>query len=391
MSSIGNLTRIISFVALATAMSVSCVFANTLSEIEINSQDGGYGIVFKSDSVAEMKKIVSGEDKMSIELKDVELATDFNTVYNNVVDIDNVTISPTSKNDIKVVFKGRDVANSKISFSSSKSNVLQPISATQSIELSAPISSYTPVYSPEKFVEETVASQTSNPQINEILTKMHITREMLIVAKKYVKGLVNKFNSSDLNMMTIVGMIVIALAFMLRPVRKQNSEKKYSLTGIVSQERNSNIEREIGINRKLTSNMNLKQSNPINTSVVNSGYGVRAYQQSQRNPYTTAMQSSNGVSGIARRKPLQASTPIKKQTTVNKPLTTKTAVPIKSKSPSMMNSSVKKNVVAPQAEMDSVKFLESITKIYEKNGRADLAKGLQDNLKKAQMSQHIAV
>ena len=33
--------------------------------------------------------------------------------------------------------------------------------------------------------------------------------------------------------------------------------------------------------------------------------------------------------------------------------------------------------------MDSIKFLESMTKIYEKNGRSDLAQGLKANMKKA--------
>ena len=32
--------------------------------------------------------------------------------------------------------------------------------------------------------------------------------------------------------------------------------------------------------------------------------------------------------------------------------------------------------------VDSKKFLESMTKIYEKNGRADLAMGLKNNMKK---------
>ena len=43
------------------------------------------------------------------------------------------------------------------------------------------------------------------------------------------------------------------------------------------------------------------------------------------------------------------------------------------------------------SDLDSMKFLESITKIYEKNGRTDLAKGLKDNLRKAQMSGHAAM
>ena len=35
------------------------------------------------------------------------------------------------------------------------------------------------------------------------------------------------------------------------------------------------------------------------------------------------------------------------------------------------------------SNVDSKKFLEAMTKIYEKNGRADLAQGLRNNINKA--------
>ena len=38
------------------------------------------------------------------------------------------------------------------------------------------------------------------------------------------------------------------------------------------------------------------------------------------------------------------------------------------------------------ANLDSIKFLESMTKIYEKNGRSDLAQGLKTNMKKAKVN-----
>lgn len=400
MSSIGNLSTKLSFVALTVLVSASCVFANTLSEIQINPESSGYGIVLKTDEVTQVKKTVSADNRMIIELKDVQVSSDLNTVYNDVSDIDNVTVSPLAKNGVKIVLKGKNVVNSKISFE----EAITPISAIsepqQSIELSAPMNSYTPVYTPELFAEEEVVAQTSNPQINEILTKMNVSAETLLTVKKYAKKVVNKAKSSDINMITLMGMFLIAFAMLFRPSKKQAARKTQdvpqTLSGILSQsQRTPQMEREINLNKNMLASMDIKKPVALTNGAVNSGYGMRAYQQSQKNPYTTNVQTNHGVSGIASRNSLPTVSPIKKQTMVNKPINTKTELPLKAKAPSVSNPILKKQqekpVSTPQADMDSMKFLESITKIYEKSGRADLAKGLQDNLKKAQMSQKIAV
>ena len=102
MRSIVNITKL-SIASLALCLSVTHAMANTLSEVEVNPQGNGYGIVLKTESVAQMKKIVSANDRMAIILKDVNVSDDINTVYNNVSDLDNVTVQPVSKKDIKML------------------------------------------------------------------------------------------------------------------------------------------------------------------------------------------------------------------------------------------------------------------------------------------------
>ena len=396
MRSIVNLGTKLSFAALSVLLSVSCAVANTLSEVQINAEESGYGIVLKTDESAQIKKIVSSDDKVTLELKDVEVSPELNTVYNNAANIENVTIAPASKSGIKIVLKGEGIANSKVYFESPKNIASSLNSSTQSIQLNAPVSSYTPVYNPEAFASE--EDQTSNPQLNDVLTKMHVSKSMLLTLKRYAKRAIDKTKSGDINMMTVMGVIFIAAALLLRPKKKSMPVKQQqSLTGILSRpQKTSQMEREIGINRQLVNNMNLNKAADLSSNAVNAGYGMKAYQQSQKNPYTTSSISSTGVSGIARRKPLQskslASAPIKKQTLKNKPVASM-STPLKSQMPSMINPVASKKQAAKAKELepsdlDSMKFLESITKIYEKNGRADLAKGLKDNLKKAQMSNH---
>ena len=399
MRSIVNLGTKLSLAALTVLLTMSCATANTLKEVQINPQDSGYGIVFKADEAAQIKKTVYSDDKMTVELKNTEASSDLDTVYNNVTGVENVTIAPASKDSIKVTFKGEGIANSKLYFEKdSTAASLPPVNtSSQSIQLNAPVSSYTPVYNPDAFAQEETSeySQTSNPKLNETLTKMHITRSMLVKAKNYIKKAINKTKSGDINVMTILGIIFIAAAFMFKPKKSANTKaqtKERSLTGIIPQ-RTAQMEREIGLNRQLADNMKLN-NNSVNP--IKSGYGIKAYQQSQKNPYMSpsVQQSTNGISGIARRKPL-ATTPVKKQTMKNMPVEPRVSTPVKSKAPAVSSLNLKQTKVAPKqsamdtSDMDSMKFLESITKIYEKSGRSDLAKGLKDNLRKAQLANHL--
>ena len=118
MRSIANITTKLSVAALAMCLTMGTVLANTLSEVEINPQGSGYGIVLKADTTTPIKKIVSSNDKMSVILKDVTVSQELNTVYNNVESIENVTVQPLSKKEVKITFKGKNIANSKVSFAS---------------------------------------------------------------------------------------------------------------------------------------------------------------------------------------------------------------------------------------------------------------------------------
>lgn len=358
--------------ALLFVLSSSAVLANTLSEVTINGVDSGYDIVLKTDSSAEMKKIVNSNDKMSIELKNVQASDTLNTVYNNVANIENVTIQPVSKENLKITFKGEDIAKSKIYFQNVKT-VLPSANTEQTIELSQPVNSYRPVYNPENFVVEE-EDQTSNPQFNEVLTKLNIDKAMLVSVKNMAKGVVKNTKSStggfDVNFITITGIFVIAAALLFKPKKGKEKPQKIGLSQTA-------MNREISLNEDMTEKMQ-ERRNPMMPATA---YGMKAYQQSQKNPYMSLNDNSTGVSGIPRRQ-LSAAKPVMK-----KPVQ-KQAVPVKNTVSNTIRA--KKPAAVPQkqlepSDIDSMKFLESITKIYEKNGRNDLAKGLKDNLKKAQM------
>ena len=400
MRSIVKFTTKLSIAGLAVLMGMSAGFANTLSEIQIDALDTGYGIVLKTDETAQIKKTISADNnKLTLQLKDVEVSPDLNTVYNNVTNLDNVTVTPAGKGDIKIIFKGENIADSKILFDKQQSAATLPATpaANESISLSAPVSSYTPVYNQTSLEEEVQDDQTANPQVNQMLTQMHVSREMLVNAKTFAKKVVNKAASGDINLITILGVIFIIASMLFRP-KKKPVQKQQSLSELLSKPKSSaQMEREIALNRRMADNMVLSRPDGLAAvNPLNAGYGIRAYQNSQKNPYTTNIEPT-GISGIPRRRPMhqaassmpqnqqhrqivrQSVAPIKRQPVINQPVST----PVATKPQTLANSKMQTTKSTP-SDLDSVKFLESITKIYEKNGRADLAKGLKENLRKAQ-------
>lgn len=372
-----NLGKKLTGLALFLAVSASGAYASTLSEVQINATDTGYAVVLKTDSAAQMKKVVSSPNKMYIELKGVQAAEDLNTVYNNVANIDNVTIQPVSKDDLKITLQGEGISSSKVYFEEAKT-LPAAADSSESIELSGPVSSYTPVY-PKKYVEE--IDQTANPQVNAALTKMHINRGMVVGTKSVLSNIANK--AKDSNMLVIFGILIAVGAFLFRPKKKEQNKIQIGLSQGM---RTAQTQREIGLAQKL-SQPALSPSRASAAPVSN--YGMKAYQQSLKNPYMTSNTApqSTGVSGIPR-KPVAARRPVSSP----KPVAKAPAAPMPQRTPAMQNtiqSKIPSTATLSQnqanaANIDSVKFLESITRIYEKNGRKDLAKGLKDNLKKAQ-------
>ncbi len=392
MRSIADLSTKFLTTGIALALSMTCAVANTLSEIQVNAEQNGYGIVLKTDESAQMKKVVSSSDKMSIELKNVDVSDALNTVYNNVANIENVTIQPVSKSDIKVIFKGKDIAQSKVYFETVKTVAAPLVKETETLKLNGPVNSYTPVYHPEAFVQAD-ESQTANPQLNEVLTKMHVTRNMLLSVKKYAKKAIHKAESSGINPIAALGVIIVAAAFALRPRGKSADTAKQRMAGVgLSAAKNqAGLEREIGLNREMAAGLNsLGARGAEPRGIASSAYGMKAYQQSQRNPYMTSNVASNGISGIPKRPLPKASAPVKRQPVQARPVSAASA-PIQSQVRTRMSQPIQHTARAQaplkESDLDSMKFLESITKIYEKNGRTDLAKGLKDNLKKVQTAQ----
>ena len=105
------------------------------------------------------------------------------------------------------------------------------------------------------------------------------------------------------------------------------------------------------------------QPAPVQRNTIQQNYALGAYKNAQKNPYTT--------SDIARKQQIQPSMSYQKR--IQKPASKFTSQP-------------QGKIAAPAqkqgASVENIKFLESVTKIYEQSGRKDLAQGLRAGISK---------
>ena len=332
---------------------------NVLQTIEIVPVKDTYNIVLTADKAVDVKKNVQAPNKITLSMKGIRASKTLNTVYNNVSNVDTVMVEPQG-NGISLFFQAENAENASISFDS-----IAPVvqaKTSQEVKLNSPIESYTPIYK-----EEYTKEKTSN-----LFDKL--TKKSESVANDLGESIDGSAVSDTANK-GFSFLLVGALAFaVIRLFRRREPEMKIGLSQSLN-------EREI--------DMYQGQQQPIGSAYVNNekpfttiNYGLNAYKKENQNPYEQAPihnpKLRNYVSPLARQAQQMAMVnPIEQyqqyqqtQTAVQQAVKKHTA-PVKTAPVNQTNPNI-----------DNLKFLESMTAIYEKSGRHDLAQGLKSNLMK---------
>ena len=332
------------------AMQAPSMAQNVLSEIKISPDGNSYQVLLKTEKPVPIKKVIETNNKIYIELQNVEPLASVSTIYNNVPNINNVVVEPMSKNSVKILVQGKNVNDAKVQFESTNilKNNTPKATSEKTIELSPPIESFNNIY------------DQGDEEENLVLTSS--VKATILAGLKHAKGMIGS------HMMYFMGFILI-LAFGFRLFRKKETtmpDKKpaasIGLTRSLQQNESSQIKDVLVSKRK--------------GSLVDTSVGLRRYQDAERSPYATPYRTP------ARR----SRTPLTVPKTKNEIKTTPLA-DLKSKvMTATLNSHATDSTktVGKTGGVDSIKFIESMTKIYEKNGRSDLAEGLKNSLKKAQ-------
>lgn len=341
---------------------------NVLQTIEIVPVKDTYNIVLVADKAVDVKKSVQAPNKINIELKGIRASRTLNTVYNNVSNVDTVMVEPQGSG-INIFFQAENAQGASVSFDSMAPAAAPKSHSTQSVKLSNPIESYAPIYS-----EEYTQEKTSN-LFNKLTNKSKSI-------KNNVRDELSESNTSETaNKLISYGLIGLLAFSVIRLFKRKEPNMKIGLSQSLN-------EREIemyGGRPALTSSYD----RPFTTTV---NYGLNAYQKGNRNPYETepmtihnprlrnyagagvnngvnnnlSISSNNGNFDTALTQATQTiARPSAK--TVSKPHTSPVnTAPVNQSNPNI----------------DNLKFLESMTAIYEKSGRHDLAQGLKASLTK---------
>lgn len=345
------------------------VFAsdNVLQAIQVDGVKDSYNIVLKSDDVADLKKSVQAPNKMVLTLKGIRASKTINTIYNNTSSVDSVVVEPVGDDTVRILIQADNVGNAGIHFDTLKTplgvldKTQKSAAATDELVLNNPMNSYKPVYDDSDDADNSGFSMTA-------------------VSGPAVKQIKNIMKNEKISWMVAFGLFSIIILAGIKVIKGNDNEIRVGLTQSLK-EREIDLYKGMGVHGAL-SEASLHGNTHANSA--NSNYGIRAYQNDTRNPYVTSEIQRTRV----------ASTPVVNSQPIQQNFNQRVGAqaPIAQNLQAPVQQSALKTAQAPAmskpktTNIDSIKFLESMTKIYEKNGRSDLAQGLKANMKKAKVS-----
>ena len=351
------------FIGLILSMLTVCAEENVLQTIEIVPVKDSYNIVLVADKSVDVKKTVQAPNKITLNMKGIRASKTLNTVYNNVSNVDTVMVENVG-NGVSVFFQAENAQGASVSFDS----MLPPVapksvsSEKQQVKLNSPIDSYAPIY------REEAAQEKTSSLFNKITQKSSSMSDEIQDSVGEASDTVSKVISYGL-----VGLLAFAV---IRLFKRKEPEMKIGLA------QQSLTDREIDMYKGMnpvSNNSYMNTDKPFTT--VN--YGLNAYKKENENPYEQAPihnpRLQQYVSPLLRNQMAQAAMQQLAQPRMSaSTMTMPQQAPVKKHTTPVNTAPVNQG----NPNIDNLKFLESMTAIYEKSGRHDLAQGLKASLSK---------
>ena len=384
------------FIICFSNVCVQAATDNVLKSIQIDTFKDTYNIILKSDEKPEAKRVINDENKIMLTLKGVRVSQELNTVY-NATNIDSVTVEPAGNDTVNVLIQAQNASHANLIFDTldtplgvlraqDNKKAKEPKQVKKhkkKIVLSHPVRDYRPVFEED---DEDAMSLDS------------------LMSSEYASSVISMFKDDGItNAITIllIGLIILCTVRLFR----RNSGKEENMQVGLTQSLNLR-DREMGLMQDMMSNQQqyqaqqqMQQAPQPQPAVIRPemNYGIRSYQNANKAPYQQATRSPYMSTDIKFNNP---SLQQKMQEIRNNVQQQQTALRqnLQEKAPAQVASaplranrttqagmqqrpiSSSSRMTTPQqrvTNMDSMKFLDSMAKIYEKNGRSDLAQGLK--------------
>lgn len=363
-----NFFRILIFAIIFISSHVSAFSQNYLNTIQIDSNDGGNQITLKTINGVEVVKEVKSDNLVVLELKNIKADEKLSTIYNNVLHVKNVIVKEPVKNNLQIVIEGENIANTGVVVLPSEIKQSASNKKNNNIILDKPINEYAPINS----TYDNFDSQ-NNGILEYLSANFHVNTAKLLYLKRMIKNIAS---SNDFDFIFYTAVFILVMIIGNKFLNKEN-EKDVKIVGLSSQSlKQQKSGFDITINDKTIPTLRGLKSNGIDTlasEMASQQYGINEYKKSEKNPYTTSLitpsiqpktQKMPSQQPLTQRRKQQKSTPNNSMIQKAGTLAQKNIV--------LEN---KTNTIGGQ--IDGQKFLDSMTKIYERSGRQDLAMNLK--------------
>lgn len=99
-------------------LSISGAFAsdNLLNTVILEGTDNGYNVVLRSDSIASVRRIISSDNKLTLDIKGLASANNLSTIYKNTSDANSVIVENSGSNEVKIHIQAKDIVKANIIF-----------------------------------------------------------------------------------------------------------------------------------------------------------------------------------------------------------------------------------------------------------------------------------
>ncbi len=389
------------FIAFVIALIATPALAdeNVISSVVISKakdNPNAYELSIDSTQQVPYKNHIDEDGNVYFDLKNSILAKNLGTIYNDVSNIDNVTVKQLDKNKVRIYVNGKDAKNTELVFVNSLFEIKE--TPSKNIVVNRPISEYKSTTYDNEDLEYSDDSQEwddnsfnlyhlSSSILSELKNgpsgKILIILTLLAVVSILIKLLVNKVaqdkepliglnNSKYANNDIQLGSLGKNIALQNEGY-KNTSNRQEALRQAQKELTKAHQKYQEYIQNKYQN----AQPKTIDKDLLKKSFALNQYQKSTQNPYknqevirinkgfSTDIQT-NGNFQIPPRPKMQP----KKEFT----------------SPYIKRANNFVQQKTNEQPKQNMKFLESVTKIYEQSGRRDLADELKNSITKAKQT-----
>lgn len=388
------------FFALTSAVFASTNVISSVTIAKARHGLGGYELNIDSTQAVQYRSHIDSDGNVYFDLKNSTLADSLGTIYDDVANIDNVSVKQMDNNKVRIYVNGKDARDTELVFLNSFFDTTKE--SAKKVVINRPISEYksTTYHNNDLEAQEDIQDWNDNS-----FNFSHLATTVLSELKNGSVGIISIVLLLFAMICVVIKMLAGKLIQDREPLIGLNSPKvldnNYRIgTSVIQQNKpvikeqkiqSSNREQALKQAQLELSKAHQKyqqylqnkyqgdyKPKSVNVDAVRKSIALNQYQKSTQNPYKgqeVLKMNRDFTSEIQPRGNYQI--PPRPKMQPKKEFT----------SPYIHRTN---NFVKPEAKIEqtktNMKFLESVTKIYENSGRGDLANGLKNSISKAKQT-----